>query len=229
MLKQDSNTNTIIGLPKVKLLQRLANALAKTTYLFGFTYKQFVSSYKIALVKEGKKRGFNISDIATQAELDRRFVSKFFDDSHTVSTDRNSARFDVLEKLYKVQNECFHGEPLPMKDFIHIVKNHGDGMVISSPKSFLKLICSESVGCAEDLKTHVNIKSLCLNGVSNIDELCKLFSVNTDRYIDAIEQNLSASSDERKLFERVVSSTKVHPNRHDEINKFAYQLKFPEN
>jgi len=217
----DTNTLQNVGYLKNLLFENLIKAVAKATYIFGFTSKQFISSYRLELVKEGKRRNLKSCDIATQAGLDRRFVYKNKDKPIEKQTSHDSVRFDIISKLYEFQKQVCAGEPIPIKDFNNIIRNTRDGMIINSPRSFLKLITSDVVGCAVDLGTHIDIKSPCLNQLTNTDEICEFYSANSLRYIETIEHNINNSD---KLLERFVSTTQIPTNKHKRVNKTIFDI-----
>jgi hypothetical protein len=120
---------------------------------------------------------------------------------------RQSVRFTILLKLYEYQQNTNNGKPIFIEHFNRIVKDHRDGNVVTSPELFLKLICSDNVGCAIKLERHVDIISPCLNKVTDLDAVLEIFSDNLNRYITTIEYNLSTKRD--KLVERMLRNTRI--------------------
>jgi hypothetical protein len=217
------NTNKILqlaGNAKSKLFDNLIRALVKATYLFGFTYKQFVESYEKGLVAEGKNRGLSIVEISSRTGIDRRRVSTMIklDSNHK---QHQSLRFNILLKLYEHQQNINKGNPISIKDFNRIVRENRDGNVITSPEQFLKLICSESIGCAVIIDQDIDIISPCLNKITDLDTVLEIYSDNSNRLINTITYNVKSS--DHKLFERMTKTTQIPTEKHNlvikELNK----------
>ncbi|MBL4772164.1 MAG: hypothetical protein JKX98_00705 [Alcanivoracaceae bacterium] len=206
----------IAGKAKSMLFDNLTRALVKATYLFGFTYKQFVENYEKGLVAEGKQRGMSIVEISSSTGLDRRRVSSMMK-IETSPKQHQSVRFTILLKLYEYQQNTNNGKPIYIEHFNRIVKQHRDGNIVTSPELFLKLICSENIGCAVNLGKHIDIISPCLNEITNLDTLMEIFSDNTSRYIDTIEYNVVCTKG-NKLFERLMRSTQIPTEKHTRVN-----------
>ena len=207
------NPNKILqmaGTAKSRLFDNLIKALVKATYLFGFTYKQFIESYEKGLIAEGKHRDMSITEISSSTGIDRRRVSSMIN-VEKIPKQRQSVRFTILFKLYEYQQNTNKGKPIFIEHFNRIVRQYRDGNIVTSPELFLKLICSQSIGCAIKLEKHVDIISPCLNKITDLDIVLEIFSNNLNRYIDTIEYNISRKED--KLFERIIKNTRIPMDR----------------
>ena len=214
-----NNILRIAGNAKSKLFDNLVKALVKATYLFGFTYKQFIENYEKGLIAEGKQNGLSIVEISSRTGIDRRRVSAMMK-LQTSTKQRQSVRFNILLKLYEYQHNINKGKPIFIEHFNRIVREHRDGNIVTSPELFLKLICSDNIGCAIKLGKHIDIVSPCLNKITDLDTVLEVFSDNIERYMRTIEYNLKTQ--DNKVFERMTRTTQIpiekHPLVTNEIN-----------